>query len=145
MTTHDIEHIDAFTQALFPNGAVDELVAVLATGVDVHVMPGDFRSPLMYALLTCQIDKARVLLQHGADPNRYDETGRFVTSSFGIHRLKVNEFTDEQAREETRKAYELLKEFGADLTLRNHYAFENIGEQMTRIIADLPQNQSEAA
>ena len=58
------------------DGSLEELRDALTNGADVNVPGHVGRTPLMSALDAKDLEKTKLLIQHGADPERMDDFNR---------------------------------------------------------------------
>lgn len=97
---------------------------LLANGANPNKKGDDFRPPLALAFALRNLECAQILLDHGANPDLL--CGRSPISFMAYDRRKT-----EDAFIYTKKCYDMLKQCGADFTLKNDITQETLEERFS--------------
>ena len=110
---------------------LERVKELLKKGEDANKKGEDFRNPLALAFALNNIDCAKILLEHGANPNLL--CGR-DSLSFLAPMVVEDAHEQEKAWIYTKKVYDLLKIFGADFNIKHSLTNETLEEHFRSLL-----------
>ena len=110
---------------------LEKVKELLKKGEDANKKGEDFRNPLALAFVLNNIDCAKILLEHGANPDLL--CGR-NSLSFLAPMVAEHSHEQEKAWIYTKEAYGLLKKFGANFNAKNSLTGETLEEHFHSLL-----------
>ncbi len=98
-------------------GDAERVRELCVAGADIDCYNDMGNTPLHLAVEQCDVEMARILLEHGADVNRRTEMGSWTPL---VHAVEaVSDAANQVNRPPDNKILEVLLQYGADVTSRD--------------------------